>query len=285
MNCMRRMYLSIVFLLGALVGFSQDAAEMINNANEALKAKDYAKAFELYESAMSNLGDVQVDVAINFNIGFAAFQADKYEASLKYFDKAIEAEANVSSAYEYKGNAYAKMNNTSEAIASYLKAIETGATDKGGIYYNAGIVAYKGKDYKQAVELFGNAYTENYNAENAIYYKSVALKKLDKDEEYKQTLIEGAEKFPGNDKITSALASIYVSEGNDRYKGGVAIINAANEKVNGGSLSTTDAAYTAEIDKSKVEFKAALEVLEKAKALDAGNDNAAKLIEACKAVL
>ncbi|MDX9880628.1 MAG: hypothetical protein RBS73_01095 [Prolixibacteraceae bacterium] len=282
---MKRIYLSIVFVLGVWTGFAQDAAETINNANEALKAKDYAKAFELYESAMNNLGDVQVDASINFNIGFAAFQADKYEASLNYFDKAIEAGANVAGAHEYKGNAYAKMDNFKEAVASYMKAIESGADDKGGIYYNAGIVAYKGKMYGQAAELFGNAFNANVNAENAIFYKAASLKKLDKDEDYKQTLIVGAEKFPGNEKITSALASVYVSEGNELYKKGAAILSAANEKVTAGTLKTTGQAYNDEVEKSKVEFKAALVILEKAKGLDAGNANATKLIEACKAVL
>jgi len=282
---MKRIYFSIVFLLGAFVGFAQDAAETINNANEALKSKDYAKAFELYESAMNNLGDVQIDAAINFNIGFAGFQAEKYEASLKYFDKAIAAGANVAGSYEYKGNAYAKMDNSKEAIASYLKAIESGAEGKGGIYYNAAIVAFKGKLYDQAVELFGNAFTENTNAENAIFYKAASLKKLNKDEDYKQTLILGAEKFPGNDKIASALASVYVSEGNSVYKKGAAILTGANAKVTAGTLKTSDPAYNEEVEKAKVEFKAALVILEKAKALDAGNANAAKLIDACKAVL
>ncbi|MGE4587369.1 MAG: hypothetical protein AB7D05_08515, partial [Mangrovibacterium sp.] len=105
------------------------------------------------------------------------------------------------------------------------------------------------------------------------------------DEEYKQTLIEGAEKFPQEKKITSALANVYVLEGNALYKKGVKIINAANAKVKAGSLKTDDAAYAAELEKSKVEFKAALEILEKAQTLDASNDNAAKLIGACNSVL
>ncbi|MCW0482028.1 tetratricopeptide repeat protein [Gaoshiqia sediminis] len=282
---MKRIFLVIVFFLGAYCGFAQDAAEMINKAQEALTAKDYAKAFELYENAMNNLGDVQVDAAINFNIGFAAFQADKYEAAIKYFEKSIAAEANVAGAYEYIGNSYAKLNKAAEAIQAYNKAIEAGSDKAGSLYYNAGIVAYKGNMLEQAVELFGKAVAENYNGETAMYYKAVSLKKLDKDEDYKQVLVEGAEKFPANDKITSALANVYVQEGNALYQKGVAIINAANEKVNAGTLKTTDAEYTAEIDKSKVEFKAALEILEKAKALDASNANAAKLIEACKAVI
>lgn len=282
---MKSVFFTIVFVLGAYLGFAQDAADLINKANEALTAKEYAKAFELYDQAMKNLGDVQVDAAINFNIGFAALQADKFEAALPYFDKAIAANANVAKAYEYKGNAYVKMDKFAEAIDAYKKAVDAGAEDKGSLYYNGGIAAYKAQKFDQAVDLFGQAAAANYNADNAYYYKAVSLKKLDKDDAYKQTLVEAAAKFPKEKKITSALANVYVLEGNDLYKKGVSIINAANEKVKAGSLKTDDAAYTAEIEKSKVEFKAALEILQKAKALDATNANAAKLIEACNSVL
>ena len=282
---MRRIFFVIVFFLGAYVGSAQDAAELINSGNEALTAKDYTKAFELYESAMSNLGDVQVDDAINFNIGYAAFQAEKYEGAITYLDKAIAAGANVTTAHKYKGDSYVKMNDYQSAIESYQSSIDAGSEDVGSLNYNAGIAAYKGKLYEQAVTLFGNAVSESYNAENATYYKAVCLKKVEKADEYKLTLVEGAEKFPGNDKITSALANVYVTEGNNLYKKGVAIINAANEKVSAGTITTADAGYTAEIDNSKVEFAAALEVLEKAQALDASNENAGKLIDACKAAL
>jgi hypothetical protein len=39
------------------------------------------------------------------------------------------------------------------------------------------------------------------------------------------------------------------------------------------------------VDKSKAEFKAAVDVLQKALDIDASNANAKKLIDACKAVL
>ncbi len=282
---MKRILLGVVFVLGAYVGFAQDAAELINQGNDALSAKDYAKAFELYESAMNNLGDVQVDDAINFNIGFAAFQADKYDAAVKYFDKAIAAGANVESAKEYKANALAKADKTDEAIVAYKEAIAVAGDNAGSINYNAGVVAYKGKKYADAVEFFSGADAANYKGESALYYKALALRKLKKNDEYEATLVAANEKYPGDDKISGALANVYVGEGNKLYKKGVTILNGANEKVAAGSLKTTDEAYTKAVADSKVEFNAALEVLEKAKALDATNANATKLIEACKAVL
>ena len=283
---MRKLFFTIVLCAATLAGYSQDAAALINSANEALQAKDYAKAFEQYDAAMKNLGDVQVDASINYNIGFAAFQADKFENAISYFNKAIEANANVAKSYEFIGTSYAKLNKFDEAIVAYKKSVETGAEDKGSIYYNGGVVAYQGKKYDQAVELFDLAIAENYeNANNAYMNKSMALKRLNKDEESKQALVEAAEKFPGNSNIGKALANVYVGEANELYKKGAAILKAAGDKVNAGTLKTTDAAYTSELNKSKVEFKAALEILLKAKELDATNANVGKLIPACEAAL
>jgi hypothetical protein len=108
---------------------------------------------------------------------------------------------------------------------------------------------------------------------------------LGKDVEYKAALEEGIAKFPGDDKISKALAAVYVSEGNELYKKGAAIVSGANEKVNKGTLKTDDPAYIAEVGKSKVEFQAAVVILEKAKALDASNKNVQTLLDACKAAM
>ncbi len=282
---MKRVLLLIVAVSLSVLSFAQDAAEKINQANEALKAEDYAKAYKLYDEAMSNLGDVQVDDAINFNIGYAAYKAENLEGAVKYFNKAIENETNVPKCYEYLALAYNDKKDYKNAVANFEKAIETSEENTDALVYNAAIAAYRAKMMEKAVELFGKSVENGYKGETAIYYKAAALKQLDKDDEYKAALEEGAEKFPGDDKIAPALANIYVSEGNELYKKGAAIISAANEKVNSGSLSTADDAYIAEVDKAKKEFKDAVAVLEKAKALDSSNENAQKLIDACKSLL
>ena len=282
---MKRVVLLVVAVCFSVFSFAQDAAEKITQANEAMGAKDYAKALELYESAMSNLGDVQVPDAIYFNIGMAAYNSDSYEKAIEYFDKAIAADANVDKSWEYKAGAYGKLDKYSEAIDAYKKAIEAAPGDAASLSYNAGIVAYKGNMYDDAIAFFTSAVEGGYRGETAQYYKAVAYNKLNNDEGYKSTLVEGVEKFPGDDKLTSALANVYVSEGNELYKKGAGILSAANTKVNDGSLSTADDAYAAEVAKAKKEFASALEVLEKAASLDASNANAQKLIEACKAAM
>ncbi len=283
---MKRVVLLMLAVFWTVSSFAQDAADKINQANEALKAGDYAKAYTLYDEAMSNLGDVQVDESINFNVGYAAYKSDNKEGALKYFDKAIDAKANVSKAYEYKALIYNDSKEYDKAVENFEKAVETSEDgDTDALVYNAAIAAYRGNLLDKAVELFGKSVENDYKPETALYYKAVVLNKQNKDEEYKATLEEGAKKFPDDEKITSSLANIYVSEANELYKKGAAIITEANQKISDGSLKTTDEAYTAEVEKAKKEFSQAVDILEKAQQLDASNQNAQKLMDACKAIL
>lgn len=280
---MKRLFLVITVLFFSTLCFAQDAAEKINQANELMKAKDYAGAFKLYDEAMKNLGDVQIDKAINYNIGFAALQSENYPAAIAYFDKAIEAGTNIPKAWEYKANAYNKLEDYKNCVASYEKAAETATPeDAPELVFNAAVSAYKGEMMDKAISLFDKSIANNYKPETAYYYKAIVLKKQGNEDLYKATLTEGAEKFPGDEKIGSSLAKIYVAEGNALYKEGVGVLNAANQKVKGGTLKTTDAAYNDEVAKAKTSFKAASEILEKAVKLDPANANAAKLLEACK---
>jgi tetratricopeptide (TPR) repeat protein len=282
---MKKVLLLVLAVLFSVFSYAQDAAEKLNQAQEAMKAQDYAKAYQLYDDAMNNIGDVEVDASINFNIGYAAYKAENLEGAVKYFDKAIESGTNVSKCHEYKALAYNDGKDYNNAVASFEKAIETATEGADELNYNAGIAAYRAKSYEKAAGFFGNAFEAGYKGESAIYYKAVVLKSLDKDAEYKAALEEGIAKYPGDDKISKALAGVYVSEANDLYKAGADILGEANKKVNAGSLATDDAAYSAEVEKAQVEFKKAVEILEKAKTLDASNKNVQTLLDACNAVL
>lgn len=282
---MKRLVVLSIAVFLTVFSFAQDAAEKINQGNEALKAQDYAKAYNLYDEAMKNLGDVKVDPSINYNIGFAGYKSGNLDGALKYFDKAIENDVNVSKSYEYKALVYNEKKDYKNAVASFEKAAAASDGDSESLIFNAAIAAYKGNMLDKAVELFGKSVDAGYKAETALYYKAVVLKKQGKDDAFMSTLEEGVKKFPSDSKIKSALANAYVAEGNDHYKKGAAILSAANKKINDGSLKTTDDAYKAAVNKSKVEFQAAVDVLQKALALDASNANAKKLMEACKAVL
>ena len=282
---MKRFLTFIAAFLFAVMSFGQDAAEKFNQANEALKAQDYVKAFTLFDEAMKNPGDVQIDKAVNYNIGYAAYKSGNMEGAEKYFGKAIEDGVNVSKCYENLALGYNDKKNYAKSVECFEKAISASEEDTAPLVYNAGIIAYKGEMLDKAVELFSKSYSNGYKGETAIYYKAVILNKQGKKDEFKETLEEDIQKFPGDSKIGPALAKIYVLEGNDIYTKGAEIVAAINKKITAGSLTTNDAAYNAEIEKAKVEFKNAAIVLEKAKALDPENANALKLLEACSAAL
>ncbi len=282
---MKKVFVIMTALLLSVFSFAQDAAEKINQANEAMQAEDYARAFTLYDEAMNNLGDVEVPDAIYYNIGIAAYRSNNLQGAVKYFDKAVAAGVNVSKSHEFKALAYNDNEDYANAIASYEQAIATSEESTETLVYNAAIAAYRGELLDKAVELFSQSVANGFRGETALYYKAVTLRKQNKDDDYKVALEEGVEKFPADDRFSKALAGIYVTEGNELYRKGVAILTAANEKVSSGAISTADDAYTAEVEKAKTEFRAAVNILEKAKALDSGNQNAQKLLDACNSVL
>jgi len=283
---MKRGLLLFIGLCFATMSFAQNAAEKIAQGQEALRAQDFAKAFQLLDEAVNNLGDVQVDVAqLSFNIGFAAYRAGNLEGAVKYLDKAIEAGINVARSHEYKALAYNAKEDYANAVASFEQAIAASETSAEALIYNAGIAAYRGKLFEKAVDFFGKLIELGQRGESAYYYKALALRSLGKDEEFKETLIEGASKFPNEKNITSSLATVFVMEGSELYKKGATILNDANSRVNKGELTTTDNAYKAEVEKAKVEFRAAVEILQKAKSLDESNQNAQRFIDECLKVL
>ena len=280
---MKKVFLVAAVLFFAICSYAQDAAEKINQANEALKAKDYAKAYTLYDEAMNNLGGVEVPVAINYNIGLAACKSGNAEGAEKYMAKAIEAAVNVPKCHENLGDMYLDKKDFTKAVACYEKAIATATEGADALAFKAGGAAYNGKNMDKALEMFDKCIQANYKAETSYFYKSTILKAQNKAAESKAVLEEGVAKFPGDAKMSPALAKVYVTEGNDIYKKGAAIVADANGKVTAGKLKTDAPAYTEAMNKAKEEFQAALVVLEKAKTLDPTNQNAQKLIDACNA--
>jgi len=279
---MKKSLLLVAATLFSCGAFAQDAAELITKANDALKAGQFLEAFEMYDKAMNNLGTVEIDKSINYNIAFAAMQAEKNEAALAYFDKAIAAGTNVSKCYEYKASVYNKMKDLPNALLNFEKALEVSEEKPGSLYLNAANTAYKLENYDKALTYFEKAYEAGFKPEDVLLLKAMTYKKMNNNDAFKQTLITGNEKFPENKKFSAALAGIYVGEGNSLYRGGVDILNAANARVKAGKLKTEDPAYKAELGKVNAEFAKATEILQAALKLDSTNPNVQKLIDACK---
>ena len=278
---MKKVLFLVLAVVFSVFSYAQDAADKLNQAQEAMKAQDYTTAYKLYDEAMSNLGDVQVDESINFNIGYAAYKSENLEGAVKYFDKAIEIGTNVSKCHEYLARLYNDKKEYAKAVENFEKAIEKSEENSDDLFYSAGVSAFKGKLYEKATVMFDTAVEKNYKPEISIYYKALALKQLNKSEDYKLTLEEGIAKFPNDDKISSALSKVYSSEGYEKYLSGKEIIDVANKKVGDGGMTTADDSYLAEVEKGKKDFKAAIPLCEKALKLDAKNEDAKKVLDAC----
>jgi tetratricopeptide (TPR) repeat protein len=288
---MKRSISFLTLFLFSLAVIAQDAAELIKQAGTMVEAKKFAEAFVLYEKALSNLGQVKVKESINFDVATVAMNAGKNEAALAYFDKAIAAAAadsslgiNVARCHQYKAMVYGKLKDLAKSLASYEKAIELTTDKPGTLYFNAAITAFNMEIYEKAVNYFDQAYMAGVKPEDALINKANAYKKLNNDSLYMETLVAGFEKFPGNKTISSRLAAIYFTEGNNLYKEGLTILNATIKKVNDKKLKPEDAEYNGEIAKVNETYAKAVEALKKSLELDPTNPNTQKLIDACKPV-
>jgi len=266
---MKRVVLLVVTVCLTVFVFAQDpnAGELVEKANAAVENKDYAKAVELFESVLAIPDHGQNAENIN-----------KVLAQLK----PIVAKDNAKAAIDAK--------DYTKAVELYKAAIADFPNDAigetaGKMFYNEGILSYKAGNFLGATKCFTTAEKE-FAYEKAEKYKSASLKKIAEGiaKEGKTTVDEVDVSAENKELLKGSLANVYVSEGNELYKKGAAILSAANQKVNDGAMSTADDAYNAEVAKAKKEFAAAIEVLEKAATLDPSNANAAKLLEACKAV-
>lgn len=266
---MKRVVLLLVAVCFTALSFAQDAGALIEQANAAVESKDFAKAIELYEKVLATPDHGQ-DAE---NIGKAVKQL-----------KSVVAKESAKDAIDAKD--YAK------AVEVYKELIASESDDAtimeqaGKSFYNAGAISYKAEAYLDAAKCFTVAEKE-FKFTKAKKYKTASLKKV-------------AEAFAAEGKVSvddvdvcdqnkillkKGLAKAYVSDGNELYKSGTAILIAANEKVSAGSMTTADDAYVKEVEKVKAELKKAVEVLEKAKEIDASNKNAKALLDACTAQL
>jgi tetratricopeptide (TPR) repeat protein len=287
----KSLILIVAFFVSMSVFAQQEAKVLIGKANEALQAKNYLEAFDLYEKAMSDTAFARLNKSFNYNIALAAKGAEKNEAALKYFDKSIEiATSDASSGisipkcYENKASVYVKLKDLPNALQNYEKAMELYPEKPGSLLMNAGGIAFNLSNYEKAIGYFDQAIAMGFKPEDALLNKAGAYKKMNNDSMYMETLLAGNAKFPENKKFSGTLSGIYVMEGNKLYKGGLDLLNATNKKLNEKKLKAEDAEYKNSIAKVNEEYAKAVEVLKKALALDPANVSAPKLIEACKPV-
>lgn len=186
----------ILFLcLGFGTLFAQESVKLQNAGNDALRAKDYAKAIENYEKAMAVWGTAPPDFAMIYNCAICAFQIKDYEKAIKYFDQSIVNNYKPEDAYFNKAIVYKVLKNNDE----YLKALNEGFAKfpenakfkseisrnnfaEGVNHYNKGNTLLKGAIDKITAKKYKDAKDPGYIAEIEKAKKefSDAIPSLDK---------------------------------------------------------------------------------------------------------
>ncbi len=287
---MKKIVSLLVVILISFAALGQEAVVLINRGDSLFKVKKYAEALEIYDKVIPTLEVDKVKESVYY-AAMAALNTGKNDVALDYFDKAIisktadaDLKFELSDCNQYKALVYSRLKDYTNALAFYEKAIELAPNKAGTLYYSAAIAAFNLNNFEKAVEYFGKSYEAGVKPEDALVNQAAAYQRLKNDSLYKQTLVTGFEKFPGNKNISSRLAAIYFTEGNNLYKSGLTILNATIKKVNDKKLKTEDAEYKSEIAKVNEAYASATEVLKKSLELDPANANTPKLIDACKPV-
>jgi len=163
---------TLIFTVLAFTAFSQDinqAGEIYNAGNEAVKSNNFALAIEKYESAMKiaeKLGEEGEMIVINaqsqipqlyYKIGVTDSQERKTEKAIGEFENAIE---------------FGKKYNDPETIKKALEAIPK-------LYFAQGNDYYKTDDFDNALLSYGKAAEIAPDYSRAFWGLGLAYNKLD----------------------------------------------------------------------------------------------------------
>ena len=205
---MRKIVLLAVALMGFTAAFAQtDVLAVAQEANDALGAKNYAKAVELLEQVIAG-GAESEDEAILEQVNSA-----KKNLPIAYFRVGQSA----ASAAQKLTDAAAQSAKYDEAIAALDKAMQTGSSYKvvaavnnakkmKGMVYNAqAATPFNSGDYEKAAELFAKAYEADKTSNSAALNLAESYFKLDKYAEGVKVCSEVAA-LPAGQKNDAAIA-------------------------------------------------------------------------------
>ena len=177
---MKRITLVLFLCLGFVTLFAQESIKLQNAGNDALKAKDYAKAIENYEKAMAVWGNAPQDSVMFYNCGICAFQVKDYDKAIKYFDlsathnyKQEDALFNKAIVYKIQKNNEAYLKTINEGAAKFPEntkfkgELSKNALLEGVGHYNSGNSLLKGAVDKINAKKYKDANDPGYKADIA----------------------------------------------------------------------------------------------------------------------
>lgn len=120
---MKKLFLFLVANLLVFNSFAQtDPAQLKKEGDDALKANDFATAYEKYNAYLTQSGTV--DSTVIFNTAVCADKANKLEDAVKYFKKSIEIGYKTESAYVGLAKAYLELKDGANLTATVKEGLE-----------------------------------------------------------------------------------------------------------------------------------------------------------------
>jgi len=192
---------TLVFAMISFAAFSQDinqAGELFNEGNQALKSNNFELAIEKYNEAMTvavKLGEEGEMMVINaqqqipqlyYKIGVSDYKEKKIEKAIGEFEKAIE---------------FGKKYNDPETIKRAQETIPK-------LYYAQGNDFYKKDDYENALSSFSKAAEISPDYSRAFWGLGLTYDKLDDTPNMKKSFEKALElaKADGDTKMEDKIA-------------------------------------------------------------------------------
>ncbi|GGH22357.1 tetratricopeptide repeat protein [Mucilaginibacter phyllosphaerae] len=132
---------------------AQDATMLLKEGQQLAAQKNYAAAIEKYKGALATEPN---NPRANYEMAFALFASGKGLQGIPNLEKAVQANTNAAftaAAYSLMGSIYGNANQLPKAVAAYKNGLKTDSANQ-RIYYNLGIVLYRGKQYGDAEQTF-----------------------------------------------------------------------------------------------------------------------------------
>lgn len=176
--------------------FTNQAVTAFNNNDYNLALESFKKILEIEDMPLMVEKDqpATVDTTIIFNAGLAAYNAEKYDEAIKFYQKAAEYNYNGARTYELISSSYVLQQDTTNALKSLQKGFEKYPGNSSilvsmiNIYLNANKVDDAMKYLELAIKqdpgnasfyfARGSLYDKTGDTDKAIesYKKAIALK-------------------------------------------------------------------------------------------------------------
>jgi tetratricopeptide (TPR) repeat protein len=233
--------------------FTNQAVQAFNDNNYELALQSFKQILEI--EGMPLMKDEEnpqaVDTVIIFNAGLAAYNAEKYDEAIKYYEEAAKHDYNGARTFELIASCYVMQQDTAAALETYQRGFEkypeTSSILVGmiNIYLNSDKVDDAMKYLELAIEQDPENASFHF-AKGSLYDKIGDIEKA--IEAYKSAI-----------ELKDDFADAYYNLGAIYYNEGVKQIEVAN------SVPTNEPEkYEEEKSKADVHFKKAIPPMEKA---------------------